>query len=90
MSLNLKDEETVALVTEVAKKLGLTKTGAVRELARERLAVLERAEASDLSARERAITAWLEKDVWPHTVGIRRMTKEEEEALLGYDQISQQ
>lgn len=30
MGLNLKDDETVALVTEVAKRLGTTKTGAVR------------------------------------------------------------
>lgn len=41
MSLNIKNDETVALAEEVAKMAGLTKTGAIREalkLMRERLA----------------------------------------------------
>ena len=85
MGLNLKDEETVALVTAVAEKLGLTKTGAVRLLARERLEAMEDAQALRVQAKVREATAWLEKEVWPHTRTLAPLTKAEEEDLLGYD-----
>ena len=87
MSLNLKDEETVALVTEVAKRLGTTKTAAVRQLARERLDELDHASEEATAKKVRDITAWLERDVWPQTAGKKPLTKEEEEQLLGYDEM---
>ena len=87
MSLNLKDDETVAMVTEVAGRLGLTKTGAVRELARARLAQLDDEQQSDKSARLQHALDWLERDVWPYSGQLKQMTKEEEEALLGYDEM---
>jgi hypothetical protein len=36
MGPSIKDDETVALVTELARQLGTTKTGAVRDLARQK------------------------------------------------------
>jgi hypothetical protein len=87
MHLNLKDDETVALVTEVAQRLGLTKTGAVRQLAREKLVQLEGSEQSDRDARLRHALEWLERDVWPHSAAMRNLSKKEEEELLGYDEM---
>jgi antitoxin VapB len=87
MSLNLKDEETVALVTEVARRLGTTKTAAVRQLARERLDELDRSDEAAIDRRVREITSWLEREVWPQTAGKKPLTKEEKEDLLGYDEM---
>ena len=87
MSLNLKDEETVELVSAVAQRLGLTKTGAVRLLARERLEALKSADEDELESKVRNATAWLEKEVWPHTRGLKPLNKSEEEDLLGYNDM---
>jgi hypothetical protein len=89
MSLNLKDEETVALVSELAKRLGKTKTGAVREVVRDRLDELDRANAAEVDARVADFTNWLKRDVWPHTRSKKFLTKREEEELLGYDDMVQ-
>lgn len=88
MNLNLKDDETVGLVTEVALRLGLTKTGAVRQLAREKLAQLDSSRQSEKDARLQHALQWLERDVWPRTVGVKWLSKEEEEELLGYDEMT--
>jgi len=88
MSLNLKDDETVALVTEVADRLGLTKTGAVREMAREKLSALAANELSDMEARRRHAIEWLEREVWPHNTNVRHLTKDEEEEILGYNEMT--
>lgn len=85
MGLNLKDDETVALVTEVAARLGTTKTGAVRELARQKLAELDAHGASELEARTADNLRWLEEHIWPYTAGATSPTKEEIEEMLGYD-----
>jgi len=87
MGLNIKDDETVALVTEVARQLGTTKTGAVRELARQRLAELQTARAESIEARRVETTAWLQESVWPHTRRLRPLTPQEEDDLLGHDEI---
>ena len=89
MSLNLKDEETVALVTELAKRLGKTKTGAVREVVRDRLNELDRETQSEVDARVQEFTSWLERDIWPHTRTQKALSKREEEELLGYDEMMQ-
>ncbi|MEX1077681.1 MAG: type II toxin-antitoxin system VapB family antitoxin [Homoserinimonas sp.] len=86
MGLNLKDEETVALVTEVAKRLHTTKTGAVRELARQKLSELEAVESDDVQARHEELIRFLETDIWPHTAG-ESITKGEIEELLGYNEM---
>jgi hypothetical protein len=83
--LNLKDDETVALVSEVARRLGMTKTGAVRELARQRLAELDRSDTAVADDRERSAFDWLEREVWPRTVGTKPMSQLEQDKLLGFD-----
>lgn len=87
MGLNLKDEETTALVSEVAKRLGTTKTGAVRELARQKLAELDAQDSSALEARTAENLRWLEENIWPYTAGITPPTKDEIEDMLGYDDM---
>ena len=87
MTLNLKDEETVALVSELAVRLGKTKTGVVRELARERLAALDRDVAAVVDERVAEFTELLEREIWPLTAGISAPSKEEQEKLLGYDEM---
>lgn len=84
MGLNLKDEETVALVTEVAKRLGTTKTGAVRELARQKLTELDSEHDADNLARSEDNLRWLEGEVWPKTAG-KRLTSDEIDDILGYN-----
>ena len=65
MSLNIKNEQTVALVRELARRTGLSQTSAVEEAVRARLAELEgrhrrnarRAEVDKLlSSLDRSIT----------------------------------
>ena len=87
MGLNLKDEYTVALVADVAKRLGTTKTGAVRALAIEKLDELDREHAVDAAARTRELTVWLENEVWPQTKTALPVTKGEIERILGYDEM---
>jgi hypothetical protein len=87
MSLNLKDEETVALVSELARRLGKTKTGAVREVVRERLRELDRESSAESDVRAATFTKWLERDVWPHTRSAKPLTKKEQEKLLGFDEM---
>ncbi len=87
MGLNLKDEETVALVTEVAKRLGTTKTGAVRELAREKLARLDRDADDKVEARVTEVEKWLAEHVWPHTAGLPPITKDDIEEITGMNEM---
>jgi len=82
MGLNLKDEETVALVSEVATRLGTTKTAAVRDMARQRLAELK----SEQESRHDELINLLETEIWPRTAG-KSITKEEIEDLLGYNDM---
>ncbi len=86
MGLNLKDEETVALVTEVAKRLGTTKTGAVRELARQKISELDSEADAETRARIAENLRWLAKEVWPDTAGTR-LSEDELDELLGYDEM---
>ncbi|MBM7471829.1 type II toxin-antitoxin system VapB family antitoxin [Subtercola frigoramans] len=82
MGLNLKDEETVSLVTEVATRLGLTKTGAVRQLAREKLAALDLGRAQ----RHSQTIGFFEQQIWPRVAGAS-ITKSEIETELGFDEM---
>jgi antitoxin VapB len=65
-SLYIKDSETAALVTRVAKRTGVTKTALVRELAAAREAELDRGERR-LPARERLEKFWREHPLPPPT-----------------------
>lgn len=87
MGLNIKDDETVALVTELARQLGTTKTGAIRELARQKLAELDAQRDDDLQAKIAETTAWLEENIWSKTRNLRPLTRDEEDELLGHDEM---
>jgi antitoxin VapB len=89
MALNIKDKETEALVNEIASLTGETKTGAVRQAARERLERL-RLRGHPRGVRKDAETfhRWLETEIWsklpPDSLGQAPMTKAEREQILGY------
>jgi antitoxin VapB len=87
MALNIKDEETEALVNELAAMTGETKTGAVRTAARERLERLERRRGRRRRTPEE-VQRWLETEIWsqiPDELLDRPpMTKAEREEILGY------
>ena len=85
MALNIKNDEVERLVEEVARLSGDTKTAAVRR------ALVERRERLALGGantdRAARLRRFLEREAWPRVpageLG-RRMTREEEEAILGY------
>ena len=85
MALNIKNGEVERLVAEVARLTGETKTEAVRQALVERRARLSYRVAS--MDRETVVRRFLTREVWP---GIptdqrgRRLTKAEEDAILGY------
>jgi len=85
MSLNIKNKEVERLVGEVARLTGESKTEAVRRSLEERVSRLSYLHATrDRGAR---LTRFLETEVWPQVpdgeLG-RKMTKAEEEKILGY------
>lgn len=86
MALNIKDKETEELVAKLAAMMGETKTGAVREAARERLDRLER-RASRRKRTPEEVQQWLETEIWsqiPDELLGRGLTKAEREEILGY------
>lgn len=87
MALNIKDKETEALVAEIAALTGETKTGAMRQAARERLERLQR-RASRRKRSPEELQQWLETEIWsqiPEELLNRPpLTKAEREELLGY------
>ena len=88
MALNIKNEEVERLLDEVVSITGETKTEAVRKALEERQQRLAlRAGARPKAAR---LFAFLEEEIWPQIPAeLRgtRLTKEEEEELLGYDEM---
>ena len=85
MALNLKNAEVERLVDEIARLTGETKTEAVRKALEERSSRLAyRVAAADRGARLRR---FLEQEVWPlvpEDVRGTRLTRTQEEAILGY------
>jgi antitoxin VapB len=68
-SLFIKDSETAALATELAAKLGKTKTEVVRDLLRERKAELAKSERTDdIIAR---LDAWRAANPLPPPTGLK-------------------
>ena len=85
MSLNIKNREVERLIDEVTRLTGETKTEAVRRSLEERRGRLSYHRAAhDCAAR---LTRFLETEVWPVVpageLG-RKMTRAEEEEILGY------
>jgi antitoxin VapB len=88
VALNLKNAEVEELAREVAELAGETKTEAVRRALlerRDRLALLSTAQRAPDRAQD--FLRYLVEEVWPKAprgqLG-RRLTREEEEALLGF------
>lgn len=89
MALNIKDKETEALVTEITALTGETKTGAVRQAARERLERLRLQSGRPDPRRDaESFRRWLETEIWPlipeDVRGGKPLTKAEREEILGY------
>ncbi len=84
MPLNIKNAEVERLAAEVARLTGESKTEAIRRALDERK---RRLKAPSLDARRARVVTFLEKRVWPtipkDQLG-RRLTREEEDAILGY------
>ncbi len=85
MALNLKNADVERLAAEVADIAGETKTEAVRRSLEERLDRLVERRAP--VGRAAALRQFLELEVWPLVpegeLG-RRMSREEEDEILGY------
>jgi antitoxin VapB len=87
MATNIKNPEVERLIEEVAALTGESKTEAVRrslDERRQRLAY--RVAGSDRLARLQRL---LESEVWPRVPEAergRRLSRDEEDALLGYDE----
>ena len=85
MPLNIKNPEVERLVREIADLTGESKTEAVRKALEERRARLAlRLVGKDREAR---LQRYLENELWPvvpnEAMG-KRLTRKQEEALLGY------
>lgn len=85
MALNIKDPETERLAAEVAALTGESKTRAIR------IALQERRQRLGFRVKRRSrkdeLLRFLERDVWPRVPAEergRRLTREEEDAILGY------
>ena len=85
MALNIKNNEVERLAEEVAKLAGETKTAAVlRALSERRDRLVLRVADTNRTSRLRR---FLERDVWPRVPADqlgRTLTREEEDAILGY------
>ena len=84
MALNLKNAEVERLAAEVARLTGESKTEAIRRALEERWQRLK----GPSSARRRTRTlSFLRKNVWPTIPAMergRRLTRDEEDEILGY------
>ncbi|MBA2633759.1 MAG: type II toxin-antitoxin system VapB family antitoxin [Chloroflexi bacterium] len=85
MGLNIKDAETERLASEIAALTGESKMGAVRQALSERKQRLLLARSG--MARGDRMVGLLEQRLWPRLpAGVRgsELSKEQEEAILGY------
>ena len=86
MSLNIKNHEVEALVDEVARLAGESKTEAVRKALAERRDRLVFRDGG--RRRGERFLSYLRESVWPEAPSDaldRRLTREEEDRILGYD-----
>lgn len=84
MALNLKNPEVERLAAEVARLTGESKTEAIRRALEERR---RRLVGRSTAERRQRVLRVLETRIWPalprEQLG-QRLTREEEDALLGY------
>ena len=84
MPLNIKNADVERLAAELARLTGESKTQAIRRALEERRRRLKGATSDSRRAR---VLKFLEKRVWatlPKTQRGRRLSREEEDAILGY------
>jgi antitoxin VapB len=84
MALNLKNSEVERLAAEVSRLTGESKTEAIRKALDERRRRLKGPASAERRAR---VLQFLKSHVWatiPKTELARRLTAEEEDAILGY------
>ncbi len=85
MALNIKNATVEWLAAEAARRLGVSKSEAVRRALE---AQLERIAEPSRAERAAQLVAFLERDVWPFVPddALGRATeKRERERILGYD-----
>ncbi len=85
MAVNIKNERVERLLNEVAALTGETKTEAIRRALEERRDRLARS-TTELNPADR-LRRLLEREIWPAippTLRGTRLTKAEEETILGY------
>ena len=84
VALNIKDPETEVLAAEVAQLAGESKARAIKVALQERR---ERLRRQGSRTRSESLQSFLEEEVWPlmppDQLG-RRLTRQEEDAILGY------
>jgi len=84
MPLNIKNAEVERLAAEVSKLTGESKTEAIRKALQERR---HRLKGASVASRRARVVKVLETRIWPaipkDQLG-RRLTREEEDAILGY------
>jgi antitoxin VapB len=88
MALNIKDEETEALVNELAALTGETEADAVRRATEERLDRLRPKPRTGRGFQTvEEVEQWLETEIWPRIpkeqLG-KPISKAEREEILGY------
>ncbi len=84
MALNIKNTEVERLAAEIARLTGESKTEAIRRALDERR---RRLQGLSLERRRARVLRFLEKKVWPtlpRGERGRRLTRAEEDDLLGY------
>ena len=84
MALNLKNAEVERLAAEVARITGESKTEAIRRALEERR---NRLRVPDLAQRRERVLRLLRAKLWPALPKQqrgRRLSREEEDAILGY------
>ncbi|OBK25425.1 antitoxin VapB36 [Mycobacterium asiaticum] len=82
MALNIKDPETERLASELAERLNLNKTAAIRQALRAQLALLETRNQDRLN---QALDV-LRTEIWPLTANSVPITKRDREEILGYNE----
>jgi antitoxin VapB len=88
MALNIKNQDVEALVDEMVRMTGESKTEAVRRALEERLQRLALSVPGDRD--EERIINFLQDEIWPQIPQELRgtkLSKEEEEQLLGYGEL---
>ena len=84
MPLNIKNPDVERLAADVARLTGESKTEAIRRALEERRRRLKSSSAGD---RRKRVLAYLEKNIWatlPKGERGRRLSRDEEDAILGY------